>query len=187
MTFPRIAPIEPPYTSEDEQRLERWMPADSEVEPLALFRTFARHPELMGRMLPLGAGILGHPTVAPRDREVMIHRRSARAGARYEWCVHASVFAEAVGLTEEQLISTARGAATDPCWAPREAAVFALADALHDHATIDDTLFAGLRGHFNEPQILELAITAGWYHAIAYVINVAGVPPEPWARAFPGS
>src|ERR1700683_2158814 len=99
---PRIAPLEPPYDPDMKQTLERWMPPGATVEPLALFRTLAVHPELMSRMRPLGSGILGHGRITPRDREIVIHRTCARAGAEYEWGVHAVAFAQAVGLTQQQ-------------------------------------------------------------------------------------
>jgi hypothetical protein len=57
------------------------MPPGSGREPLALFRVLARHGELFARARPLGAGILGRGTVAPRLREVMIHRTCALTGA----------------------------------------------------------------------------------------------------------
>ena len=82
---PRIAPLEPPYAPEMEGALRKWMPPGSDVEPLKLFRTLNVHEQLASRMRPLGAGILGHGLVEPREREIVIHRTCARAGAEYEW------------------------------------------------------------------------------------------------------
>src|SRR5918912_36441 len=110
---PRIAPIEPPYEPAIEAALRKWMPPGAEVEPLRLFRTLAVHSELASRMRPLGAGILGHGRVDPREREIVIHRTCALAGAEYEWGVHAVAFAGAVGLTDEQVEATASGGAGD--------------------------------------------------------------------------
>jgi 4-carboxymuconolactone decarboxylase len=182
---PRIAPLEPPYDDATATMLQRWMPPGSDAEPLALFRTLAVHGELAARMRPLGAGILGHGLVEPRLREVMIHRTCALCGAEYEWGVHAVAFGAPLGLTPVQLASTAAGAAADGVWDEPERAVLMLADALHAEGTIDDELFAELRRHFDEPQILELAVTAGWYHTISFVIGVAAVALEPWAARFP--
>jgi 4-carboxymuconolactone decarboxylase len=184
-TAPRIAPLEPPYEEDTAQMLARWMPPGAEVEPLRLFRTLAVHPELASRMRPLGGGILGHGTVQPRLREVMIDRTCALCGAEYEWGVHASAFGAAVGLSEEQLDSTAARGGADPLWSDAERAVLRLADELHETGTASDELFAELERHFSAAQILELAVTAGWYHTIAYVIGVARVELEPWARRFP--
>jgi alkylhydroperoxidase family enzyme len=182
---PRIAPLEPPYAPDLEAMLAKWMPPGSGMEPLALFRTLGRHAELASRARPLGAGILGKGLVAPRLRELMIHRTCALTGAEYEWGVHAVAFGGPLGFTDAQLASTVHGNADDDHWSPAEAAVFRLADALHATSTVADELFAELREHLDEEQLLELCLTSGWYHAIAYVINVARVPHEPWAARFP--
>jgi hypothetical protein len=181
---PRIAALEPPYDPETEAMLAKWMPPNSGIEPLALFRTLGRHQDLASRARPLGAGILGKGLVPPRLREVMIHRTCALTGAEYEWGVHVIGFARPLGFTDQQLASTVSGSASDPVWAADEAAVFELADSLHRGSNIDDDLFERLKEHFDDEQIIELCMTAGWYHAISYVINVARVPLEPWAARF---
>ncbi len=185
----RITPLEPPYDPETGEMLRRWMPPGAAVEPLALFRTLAVHPDLMSRMRPLGSGILNHGQVPPRDREIVLHRTCARAGAEYEWGVHAVAFAEAVGLSAEQLAATAAGAdaADDPCWSEGDALLVRLADELHDTSTVSDELWARLAGHYTDQQLLELVVTAGWYRTIAYVTNAAHVPLEPWAARFPAA
>ncbi|MFM8888370.1 MAG: carboxymuconolactone decarboxylase family protein [Solirubrobacterales bacterium] len=183
---PRILPLEAPFDPEIEAMLAKWMPPNSGVEPLALVRTLGRHQDLASRSRPLAAGILDKGLVPPRLREVMIHRTCALTGAEYEWGVHVMGFGRPLGFTDEQIESTVNGSAEDPVWAPDEAAVFALAEALHRDSTIDDDLFDRLREHLEDEQILELCVTAGWYHAISYVINVASIPLEPWAARFDG-
>ncbi len=162
-TAPRLAPLEPPYPSpEIAAQLERWMPPGVEMEPLALFRTLARHGELMSRMRPLGAGILGSRATVPLHlREVMIDRTCALAGAEYEWGVHAAAFGETAGLNAEQLASTASGSHTDRCWGPEEATVMRLAEELHETSTISDALWEQLAASFSEQQVIELIVTAG--------------------------
>ena len=182
---PRIAPLEPPYASPIAELLAKWMPPGGATEPLALFRTLAVHPDLFSRMLPLGAGILGHGTVAPKEREIIIHRTCARAGAEYEWGVHAVAFGAAVGLSEEQLVATAAGSPEDAVWSPSEALVVRLADELYETDSISDPLWAELSLHRGEPELLELVIIAGWYRLISYVINAARVAREPWSARFP--
>lgn len=182
---PRIAPLEPPYDDETAEILRKWMPPGADVEPLKLFRTFAVHPDLAARMRPLGAGILGHGLVDPREREIVIHRTCARAGAEYEWGVHAVAFAPAVGLTEAQLAATATGDAGDPAWSERDALLVAMCDELHETATVSDDLWERLSREWPPEQLLELVITAGWYRLIGYVINACGIEPEDWSQSFP--
>lgn len=182
---PRIAPLEPPYAPDIAEALAKWMPPGAGVEPLALFRTLNVHPELASLMRPLGAGLLGRPTIAPREREIVVHRTCARAGAAYEWGVHAVAFGPAVGLSDEQIVATAAGEADDGAWSPRDALLVRLADELHDTATVSDGLWAGLAAGWSPSQLLELVVLAGWYRLIAGVINAARVQPESWARPLP--
>jgi 4-carboxymuconolactone decarboxylase len=186
-TEPRIAPLEPPYEQELEAMLTKWMPPGSPLEPLALFRTLALHEELMSRMRPLGSGILGHGHVEPREREIIIHRTCARAGAEYEWGVHVVAFGRPLGLSDEQIVATARGAADDPAWSAHDTLLVRLADELHDTCTISDALWPALAERFSADQLLELVIIAGWYRLLSYVIHAARVPHEPWAARFPSS
>jgi alkylhydroperoxidase family enzyme len=186
-TGPRIAPIEPPYDPETEAQLMKWMPPGSGVEPLTLFRTLFVHPELSSRMRPLGAAILGHGLIEPREREIVILRTCARCGAEYEWGVHAAAFGSAVGLTEEQIAATASATGDTESWSERDRLLVSLADQLYATNDIDDQLWAELAAAFSEPQLMELLVMAGWYRTISYVLNAARIALEPWAARFPES
>ena len=184
---PRIQPLRAPYEPALEEMLKRWMPPGSPIEPLALFRTLAVHEELMSRMRPLGAGILGHGRIQPRDREIIIHRTCARTGAEYEWGVHAIAYGKPLGLTDGQLAATVAGPADDPAWSERDSVLVRLADELNDGCDVSDELWAELATRFTDDELLELIITAGWYRLLSYVINAARIECEPWAARFPGS
>jgi alkylhydroperoxidase family enzyme len=177
----RIPPVEPPYAPDTEQMLQKWMPPGADVEPLKLFRTLAVHPELMSRMRPLGAGILGSTTVAPRDRELVILRTTALNGAFYEWGVHARAFGPGVGISEDDARAIAEPEIDRERWSDRDAFLLGLADELHDNATVSDELWQRLTTSHTPPQLIELIATAGWYRLLSYVINAARIEPEPWA------
>ncbi|HEX2691536.1 MAG TPA: carboxymuconolactone decarboxylase family protein [Kofleriaceae bacterium] len=184
---PRIAPLEPPYDPQTADFLRKWMPPNSPLEPLALFRTLAVHPELMNRMRPLGAGLLGHGLISPREREIVIHRTCARTGAEYEWGVHAVAFGKPLGFSDAQLAATVTGDAGDPAWSARDALLIRLADELCDTATLSEALWAALATHWSAPELLELIVLVGWYRLLAGVINGVGVVREAWAARFPGA
>src|SRR4051812_27528848 len=140
--MPRIAPLEPPYDPDIEAMLRKWMPPGSKVEPLALFRTLAIHADLAARMRPLGGGILGHGRIDPREREIVIPRACARAGAEYEWGVHALAFGKPLGLTDAQLAATVTGAADDPAWSREDALLVRMVDELDATATVTDATWS---------------------------------------------
>jgi 4-carboxymuconolactone decarboxylase len=182
---PRIEPLQPPYDAETEAQLAKWMPPGAAADPLALFRTLFVHPGLAARMRPLGAGILGHGLLDPREREIIVLRTCARCAAEYEWGVHAVAFAGAVGLTEAQIRASARGASDDPAWSQRDRALVRVADELYETNTIGDALWGELVAGWSAAQLLELIVAAGWYRTLSYVINAARVEHEPWAVRFP--
>lgn len=184
MPTPRIAPLDPPYSDDTATLLAKWMGTHGQ-EPLGLFRTLAVHHELASRMRPLGAGILGHPRIDPRERELLILRTCARARAEYEWGVHAIAFGAAVGLRDAQIAATAAGGAGDPAFSEHDAQLIATADALFDTNTIPDRLWHALAARFDQDQLLELVVVCGWYRLVSYLINALAVQLEPWAPRFP--
>lgn len=185
---PRIRPVEPPYSPAIEEMLKKWMkgrPAD--MEPLKIFRTFAVHEDLAPRTGVLGAGLLGHPRITPREREVIIHRITARAGAEYEWGVHATLFGRPLGFTDEHLYAIVHSDWNDPVWDEREKLLIETADELFDGTDVSDSLWDELTRYWANDQLLEIVITAGWYRTVSLVINVSGVELEDWAERFPPS
>lgn len=183
----RIAPLDPPYDAATAEFLAKWMPPGADaVEPLALFRLLAVHPELASRMRPLGSGLLGKPRLTVRERELLIARTTARCGAGYEWGVHITTFARSeVGLSEAQIRSTAVGSPDDAVWDEHDRAVLRLADELHDGCTASDQTLTALRARWSDVLLLEAVICCGWYRLLSGVINTAQLDPEPWAEPFP--
>ena len=185
----RIPPLDPPYEESTAAMLAAMMPAGSPIEPLGLFRVFAQHPPMARAMHALGGFVLGGKdrALGTRDREIVIDRVCGRCGCEYEWGVHAMAFGPRVGLEPAQLAATAAGATDDPAWSARDRLLIRLVDELHDTAWVSDGLWEALRAHWSIPELLELLLVAGWYHAISYLANGAKVALEDWAARFPES
>ncbi|MBX3655710.1 MAG: carboxymuconolactone decarboxylase family protein [Ramlibacter sp.] len=178
---PRILPLEPPFTPEMQALLTKITPPAA-PRILALFRTLAHHPDLAERMAGWGGFLLGRrATLSLRDREVVINRVCARCGAEYEWGVHVAAFGQAAGFDAAQNRAIADPSADDSALTPRDRLLVQMVDELHDRATVSDTLWPALAELWTPPQLIELLMLAGWYHAISYVCNALRVPPEDWA------
>ena len=185
---PRIAPLEAPFAPEVDARLRAMMPRSSPLPPLALFRVLVRDPRLAEAMTALGRFLLGRDCALDlHDRELVIDRVCARCGCEYEWGVHVTAYGARAGLSPIQLEATRTGDAGAPVWNEREALLVRLVDELHDTARVSDDLWAALAGHWTEPQLLELLLLVGWYHAISFVGNGARVELEQWAARFPSA
>lgn len=177
---PRIPPLDPPYPEAVQEDFAKLMPPG--MAPIALFRTIAHNPRVLRRMRR--GGLLDPGSIPVRAREIVILRATARCGAEYEWGVHVLFFARQAGLSEAEVAATVHGDAG--AWAePAEADLVRLVDALHETASVDDALWASLRRHYDEAQLIELAMLAGLYHAVSFVCNVSAVRPEQAAPRFP--
>ncbi|ROZ61911.1 carboxymuconolactone decarboxylase [Ramlibacter sp. WS9] len=181
LNAPRIEPLAPPYAPDLDALLARMTPPGA-PSVLALFRVLAHNPELASRATGWGGYLLGGKASLPlRDREVVINRVCARCGAQYEWGVHVAAFSEAAGFTPTQNAAIADAELDDAALTARDRLLVQMADELHDTATVSDALWPQLAAVWSAPQLIELLMLAGWYHAISYVCNAARVPLEPWA------
>jgi alkylhydroperoxidase family enzyme len=180
----RIPPLLPPYDPDVESELRAMMPPG--VEPIALFRTFATNLAMTRAMQPWGGYELSKAlSVGLREREIVIDRTCARCGCEYEWGVHVAFFADRAALSPAQVGSLTHGGPDDPCWtSERDRLLLRLADALHDDSEVGDELWSGLAAEFTEPQLLDLTMLCGWYHAISFTARAARVPLETGAPTF---
>ena len=180
MPTPRIAPVDPPYPSEVQVEFDKLMRG---APPLLLFRTVARNPRVLQRMM--AGSLLDRGSISLRSRELMILRTCARCGAEYEWGVHIAAFGGKACWTPAQIRSTVHGGAADECWSVENGLIILLADQLHDTNRVDDTLWQEMSLHFAPDQLVELIMLAGLYHAVSYVVNATGVQHEAFAPRFP--
>ncbi len=180
MPAPRIAPIDPPYPPDVQTEFDKLMRG---APPLLLFRTVARNPRILQRMM--AGSLLDRGSISLRSRELMILRTCARCGAEYEWGVHIAIFGAKAQWTPAQIHSTVHGSADDTCWSLEDRLVIRLADQLHDTNRVDDPLWEKMSAHFAPDQLVELIMLAGLYHAVSYVVNATGVQHEAFAPKFP--
>ncbi len=180
----RIPPVDPPYEPETADQLAGMMPPG--IEPILLFRTLAKNLPMASAMGTWGSYELSRKlSLSMRDREILIDRTCARCRCEYEWGVHIAFFADRSGLGRAQIASITHGDADDPCWTDeRDRLLMRAADALHDTATTDAVLDEQLATEFAENELLDIYMLCGWYHAISYTANAAGVDREQGTPTF---
>ena len=180
MSTPRIAPIDPPYAPEVQADFDKVMRG---LPPLKLFRTVARNPRVLSRLM--AGGLLDRGSISLRLRELVILRTTALCGAEYEWGVHVAAYGAKAQLTPDELRSTVRGNADDDCWSRSEGLAIRLCDSLHESGDVGDALWAELASVFAEDQLIELIMLVGNYTGIAFFLRAARVELEKSAPRFP--
>jgi alkylhydroperoxidase family enzyme len=179
--MPRVEPLHAPYPEHVQAFFERIMPAGR--DPLVLFRTLATSERAFHKFR--AASLLSPGPLTLRQRELVIDRTCARAGCEYEWGVHVAFFAGPAGLSADDVAATLEVPARLERWTASEAALIATVDALHERACLSDAEFARLRCFYDEAQVLEVLMLAGFYRTVAYIANGLGLPLEPDAPRFP--
>lgn len=181
MSTARIQPLDAPYDPAVQAAFDKVMPPG--VPPLKLFRSMARNPRVLQRLI--AGGLLDPGSITLREREVLILRTTARCRAEYEWGVHVAFFAERAGFSAEQVADSCSERPDPALWSAAELALMELADGLNRSAQVEKGLWQRLASHFSEEQLIECLMLVGFYHAVSFVVNGTGVEREAGVPRFP--
>ena len=149
---------------------------------LNIFATMAKHPKLLDRFNRFGGFLLFRGLVPAREREIVILRVGWRSGSVYEFGQH-TVIGKGAGLTDEEVVLLA--AEQTGGWSEDDRNLIELADQLCSTNSVDDSLWERLRRRWNEPELMELLVVAGFYRLVSGFLNAARVPLEPGTPGWP--
>jgi AhpD family alkylhydroperoxidase len=123
-------------------------------------------------------GALRSGTTLPADlRELVILRVAVLNGAAFEWTAHEPIGRRA-GLDDGQLAALREpDAGRAPVWTPTQAAVLAFTDASTTSVVVPEPVFAALRAHLDDRQVVEVTATVGGYAMVSRFLVALEVPP----------
>lgn len=165
--MPRIEPVENP-DSEQAKLLSKSLPGP-DGQPLNVFKTLVRWPELMRRVNALGGFFFVAASLDPHERELVILRTAAFARGSYEVGQHRWLGAE-VGLSPDE-IAAAIDQRLEHAWSPEHSAMLALVDELLETDTVGDKTWNAAALYFDETQRTELLALVGYYRMLAGILN----------------
>jgi alkylhydroperoxidase family enzyme len=152
------------------------------ARPLNIFLTMARNPELLKGFGRLGRYLLSEGKLPARERELVILRVGWRCGSEYEFGQH-TVIGRRAGLTDDEI---ARIAAEDSHgWSDEDDALLRLCDELCADDVVSDPTWTALSANWDDAQLLELLVLAGYYRLVSGMLNSAGVPLEAQTPGWP--
>lgn len=155
---------------------------DPSGEPLAIFRTLARHPRLLKRFNVLGGMFLAKGELPARERELVILRTAWRTNAEYEWAQHAVIGAR-VGLTDDEIANI--GAIDAPAWSEDDRQLMTFTDELLAICDVGEARWSAQRARWSDAQLIELVMLIGFYRMVAGFLNTMGVQREPGLAGWP--
>jgi alkylhydroperoxidase family enzyme len=185
MTAPRIDPLPEPEWHDDVAQILEALPrgADAPLGSYNIFRTLARHADLLRSWLPFSGYLLTDGDLPAADRELLILRTAVRCRSSYEWGQHVRI---AMGLGMKRAVVDRVVAGPDAAdWTDHEAALLRAVDELHDSAGISDGTWTALSRRYSDIQLIEVTALVGQYHLVAFALNSLGVELDEGLEALP--
>ena len=164
---PRIEPVS--LDDADTRTRELFDRIPEPMRTLNVFRTFARHPDLMRPWLAFGGYLLLASTLEPRLRELVVLRVGWQCRSPYEWGQHV-IIGRKSGVLDSELQRVTLGPDAEG-WSAAEAAALRATDELINRHTLSDATWAELTSHFTTKQILDLLFLVGQYQLVASALN----------------
>jgi 4-carboxymuconolactone decarboxylase len=174
---PRIEPLPRAEWDDRLTRLLQSTPGGTD-EPMHIFTTLARQPELFRRWLGFGGALLSG-RLPGRLRELVILRTAYRFDGRYEWAHHIELGA-AQGITAEETAALG-GDLSALEWDPFERAALAAVDETADEGAVTDATWTTVAGRLDQGELIELLLLVAHYMMLSTVLRSLRVPLEPSA------
>jgi alkylhydroperoxidase family enzyme len=147
------------------------------------YGTLAHTPGAFAAFLDLGTELSAGTALDPRSRELVILRVGWLLGGPYVWGEHV-IIGRREGLSPVEIERVIQGSAAEG-WSDKERALLRAVEELHADAMIADATWAGLAGHFDERQLVELPMLVGHYHLTIFVQNALRIRLNPHNTGLP--
>ncbi len=142
---------------------------------LNLYRMLLHSPPVAEGWLGFLTAIRQKSGLAARVRELVIMRVAVLNAAEYEFQAHLP-FARAEAVSDAQIQGLREGKLE--LFEARERAALAYTDAMTRTIRVPDEVFAAVRGHFDDRELVELTATIGAYNLVSRFLEALRVDHE---------
>jgi alkylhydroperoxidase family enzyme len=145
---------------------------------LNVYRLLLHSPAVAQTWFDHNAAVRGKTALSGRLREIIIIRVAHLNCVDYVLAQHVPALAMAEGLTVAECEALADPWATG-LFDPRERAALAYAEAMTLSTSVPDDVFADVRRHFDDREIVELSVLIGTYLMHNRVMKALAIDLEP--------
>jgi alkylhydroperoxidase family enzyme len=171
----RLSLIDPETTTGDIRASFDRMPVK-----LNIFRMMANAEANMIPAMRLGNSILHKQTLSAVNRELLILQVAKLEDGAYEWRQHVPI-ALGVGVTQHQIDGLERGHYDDDVFNEAERALLAFSKEVVENVRVSEPVFAKMRKHFAEQEIVETIFAIGFYMMRARLTEATETDLDPAA------
>jgi alkylhydroperoxidase family enzyme len=147
---------------------------------LNIFRMMAHAETNMIPAMRFANSILHKQKLSHVNRELLILQVAHIEGGEYEWRQHVPI-ALGVGVTQPQIDALGRGDYTASAFNEAERALLAFGREVTENVRVNDAIFAGMRKHFSDQEIVESIFTVGCYMMMARLTEATQTDLDPAA------
>jgi alkylhydroperoxidase family enzyme len=179
---PRIPPLPPDEWDDRLRAILEASPGGTE-EPMHIFATLARAPDLFRRWMGFGGALL-YGSLPSRLSELVILRTAYRFDGFYEWAQHVEMGqGRGVTLEEMEALGGDEAALDAVDWPPLERAALRAVDETREHGAVGDATWAELAAHLDDAGLIELLMLIAHYLMLTTVLRSLRMQPEARALA----
>ena len=146
-------------------------------QPLNMHRAVANSPRIFKSYVDMALALRAGATTPRVDRELIILRTAQLAGGHYEFAQHRPM-AVSCGMSAAQVDALPRWR-DNASFSDRQRAILAYADGMASPSGVDDAVYAALKKHFTDAEIVELTVTAAFYGMVSQITRSLDVKLEP--------
>jgi 4-carboxymuconolactone decarboxylase len=136
---------------------------------LNLYAELANHPPALGAFLVMSNYVRDRSTLEDGIRELSILATAYALGQEYEIAQHTKL-ARRAGLSEAKIKAVRAGSSVEGLTEHERCAVEYAQEAATSR-TCSDATFAQMRRLFSVEQVVDLIVTAAWYHLCAILLG----------------
>ena len=141
-----------------------------------LHQVLANQPAALDAFMRMSRYVRNDASLPPRLRELAVLATAHALDVDYEKFHHVPA-ARRAGVREEQIAAFPDWRSAD-VFDPTERAVLDYADQVARNRAVDDAAFAAVQQQLRRGEIVDLALTCGWYHLCAAIIGPLRIETE---------
>ena len=165
--MPRLAYVRPGTSADADRVYEQVQRLGRPV--LNLYAALANQPRALAAFLEMSRYIRGESSLEPGLRELSILASARALDQRYEVAHHTDA-ARRAGVSDEKIAGVGLS--------EREACAVDYAREAAATRTCSDATFARMQSLFTTEEIVDLVVTAAWYHLCAVILGTLEVDLE---------
>ena len=146
-----------------------------------IYRLMLHSPALANAWFDLNQAVRYGTEIDGQCRELAVIRVAILNEVEYVQRAHGPAYALKEGLTPEQVSALANWQSSK-LFDDQQRALLAYTDAMTREVDVPNTVFADLRNHFSDRQIVELTMLIGAYNMLTRFLKALRVNPEPPAE-----